>query len=107
MLHCRSAGVRYRSPMTGKRKDLGDSHVTVDGIEGQYARVELPDGTTEDWSLAALPRDVQEGDVIRINVRVGDLELEVDHAETHRRRNHAQTELLALNAHAPTGDIDL
>ncbi|WP_241899790.1 hypothetical protein [Deinococcus sp. UR1] len=31
------------------------SFVMVDGLEGRLARVELPDGTTEDWPLASLP----------------------------------------------------
>ena len=34
--------------------DLAPSLVTIDGIEGPLARVELPDGSTEDWSLASL-----------------------------------------------------
>ncbi|GHG39296.1 hypothetical protein [Deinococcus indicus] len=29
------------------------SFVTVDGLKGRLARVELPDGTTEDWPLAS------------------------------------------------------
>lgn len=88
-------------------EELGVSHVVVDDIEGQYARVELPDGTTEDWSLASLPRGVREGDVIRIDVQGGDVEMEIDHAETERRRTGAQAQLTALNAQAPTGDLDL
>ncbi len=71
------------------------------------ARVELPDGTTEDWRLTALPKGAKEGDVIRINVKGGDTEIEIDHGETDRRRNSAQTELLTLNAKSPQGDIDL
>lgn len=71
------------------------------------ARVELADGTTEDWRLASLPRGVKEGDVVRIHVEGGDVELEIDHAETRRRRTSAQAELLALNAQAPAGDLDL
>ncbi|MDV6376390.1 DUF3006 domain-containing protein [Deinococcus arenicola] len=88
-------------------EELGVSRIIVDGIEGKYARVELPDGTTEDWSLANLPRGVKEGDVIHIDVQGGDVEMEVDHAETDRRRTGAQEQLTALNAQAPTGDLDL
>lgn len=86
---------------------LGSTHITVDGIEGGLARVELDDGTVEDWRLASLPRGVKEGDVIKIDVQGGDVELEIDHAETYRRRNRAQSDLLALNAAAPVGDLDL
>lgn len=82
-------------------------HVTVDGIEGRVARVELPDGTTEDWSLASLPKGVKEGDVVRVYVEDGDLEAEVDHAETRRHREKAQAKLDALNQEPPVGEITL
>ena len=88
--------------------DPAPSHVTIDGIEGRLARVELPDGTTEDWSLASLPAGVREGDVVRLHVEGGDLEMEINHAETRRRRQGAQAQLDALNRPAPTGEeIDL
>jgi Protein of unknown function (DUF3006) len=83
------------------------SFVTVDGLEGHLARVELPDGTTEDWPLASLPPGVREGDVIRLTVHGGDLEAEIDHAQTHDRLTAAQAGTDALNAGAPTGDVDL
>ena len=51
--------------MAEEHEDPGVSHVTVDGIEGKLARVELPDGTTEDWRLSSLPKGVKEGDVVR------------------------------------------
>ncbi|TDE85045.1 DUF3006 domain-containing protein [Deinococcus sp. S9] len=82
-------------------------YITVDAIEGKVVRVELPDGSTAHWDLASLPRDIQEGDVVRLHVEHGDLELEIDPAETHRRRNEAQKQLLSLNRNAPTGDLDL
>ncbi len=81
--------------------------VTVDGIEGKWARVELPDGTTEDWALASLPKGVKEGDVIRLEVTDGELDLEIDHAETKRRRQGAQDRLDTLNQTAPDGEITL
>lgn len=90
-----------------RNEDPGISHVTVDGIEGQVARVELPDGTTEDWRLASLPRGVREGDVIRIDVQGGDVELAIDHRETDRRHALGQRTLDRLNAGAPDGDVDL
>lgn len=85
----------------------GPSHLVVDGIEGSVARVELPDGTTADWDLASLPRGVREGDVVRLHVEDGDLEMEVDHQETARRRGEAQAQLDALNQVKPTGELDL
>ncbi|GAA5513671.1 hypothetical protein Dcar01_02415 [Deinococcus carri] len=81
--------------------------LTVDAIEGRYARVEREDGSTEDWSLASLPCGVQEGDVIRLTVIDGDLDIEIDHAETQRRRASAQAQLDALNQAAPSGELDL
>lgn len=80
--------------------------VTVDGIEGDLARIELPDGTTADWPLSILPEGVQEGDVLRLSV-VGGSELTVDAPETQRRRKKAQDTLTELNADAPKGDLDL
>ncbi|BDP42603.1 hypothetical protein DAETH_25720 [Deinococcus aetherius] len=79
----------------------------VDAIEGGKARVELADGHTEDWPLASLPRGVREGDVVRLHVEGGDLELEIDHAATRLRRGQAQAQLDALNRPAPAGDFDL
>lgn len=90
-----------------QHEELGINRVTIDGIEGQMARVELPDGTTEDWRLASLPRGVKEGDVVRIDVQGGDVNLEIDHEETDRRHALGQRQLDSLNAAAPDGDIDL
>lgn len=84
---------------------LPPEHVIVDGIEGKYARVELPDGTTADWLLSTLPEGVKEGDVLALKDD-GDT-IEIDHAETKRRREQAQTKLEALNKAAPTGEITL
>jgi DnaJ-class molecular chaperone len=92
--------------MTQGTQALG-STVVVDGIEGKWARVELPDGTTEDWALSSLPKGVKEGDVIRLEVTDGDLDLEIDHAETKRRRQGAQARLDALNGAASDGEITL
>ncbi len=92
--------------MTDDTQALGGT-VVVDGIEGQWARVELPDGTTEDWALASLPKGVKEGDVIRLEVTNGDLDLEIDQEETSRRRRGAQARLDTLNQAAPDGEITL
>jgi len=92
--------------MTDDTQALGGT-VVVDGIEGKWARGELPDGTTEDWLLASLPRGVKEGDVIRLEIMDGDLDLEIDHAETQRRRQGAQARLDNLNQTAPDGEITL
>lgn len=67
----------------------------------------MPDGTLEDWTLASLPRGVKEGDVLRVHVAGGDLEVEIDHAETQRRRTEAQAELTALNGETPDGEMPL
>ncbi|WP_052195343.1 DUF3006 domain-containing protein [Deinococcus radiopugnans] len=93
--------------MAEPHEELGTIHVTIDGIEGQMARVELPDGTTEDWRLASLPKGVREGDVVRIDVQGGDVDLEVDHEETDRRHALGQRTLDGLNTGAPDGDLDL
>ena len=92
--------------MTDDTQALGGT-VVVDGIEGQWARIELPDGTTEDWALASLPYCAKEGDVIRLEVTDGDLDLEIDHAETKQRRQGAQARLDTLNQAAPDGEITL
>lgn len=94
-------------PKRKKEPEARASHVVVDAIEGKYARVELPDGTTEDWSLASLPEDVKEGDVVRVQENGGDFEMEVDHEETTQRRDSAQRQLDAVNGQAPQGEIDL
>lgn len=93
--------------MEQEHDGLGTMHVTVDGIEGDVARVELPDGRTVDWRLAGLPGGVKEGDVIRIHEAGGDVDLEIDHEETDRRHALGQRRLDALNADAPDGDINL
>jgi len=83
------------------------SHVTIDGLEGAFARVELADGTLEDWRLEELPVGVKEGDVLEVRLRGGERHVRVDHGETRRRRASARQALTALNQDAPTGEIDL
>ena len=92
--------------MTQGTQELGGT-VVVDGIEGKWARVELPDGTTADWSLASLPRGMKEGNVLRIVEVDGDFDLEFDHAETSRRRQRAQARLDTLSQTTPDGEIPL
>lgn len=84
---------------------LPTEHVTVDGIEGKHARVELPDGTTADWLLSTLPEGVKEGDVLAIK-EDGD-SIEIDQATTKERRQQAQEKLEALNQTAPRREITL
>lgn len=94
--------------MTDAKPDaqpLTTEHVIVDGIEGNYARVELPDGTTADWLLSTLPDGLKEGDVLAINDH-GE-SIEIDHQETRRRQGKAREALEALNEGAPAGDISL
>lgn len=92
---------------TSAKDEPQAQHVTVDGIEGRYARIELPDGSTEDWLVSTLPRGVKEGDVLTVHENGGDFDLELDHAETHRRREKAEARLEALNTDAPAGEINL
>ena len=79
----------------------------VDGLEGRLARIELEDGETVDLPLASLPPGVREGDVLQMFEEDGDFTLEIDHAETARRRGQGQAQLDALNGAAPAGEIDL
>lgn len=79
----------------------------VDALEGHLARVELEDGQFVDLPLVSLPLGVREGDVLRFGEAGGDFTLEIDHAETARRRTEAQTQLDALNMTAPGGEIEL
>ncbi|MFC5849636.1 DUF3006 domain-containing protein [Deinococcus petrolearius] len=79
----------------------------IDALEGRLARVELEDGETVDLSLSSLPPGAREGDVLRVFEDGGDFTLEIDHAETARRRAGAQAQLDALNQAAPAGEIDL
>ncbi|MFB9992674.1 DUF3006 domain-containing protein [Deinococcus oregonensis] len=80
--------------------------VTVDALEGQVARVELQDGTTVDLGRASLPKGVQEGDVLRLTVDGGELNLEMDVATTTQRQQQAQKDLDALNQPVK-GDVNL
>ncbi|UBV45182.1 DUF3006 domain-containing protein (plasmid) [Deinococcus taeanensis] len=83
------------------------THVTIDGIEGAFARVELADGTLADWRLEELPVGVKEGDVLEVRLRGGERHVRVDRGETRRRKASARQALTALNEGAPTGEIDL
>ncbi|GAA5514895.1 hypothetical protein Dcar01_03659 [Deinococcus carri] len=87
--------------------DILTGTLIVDAIEGGLARVEREDGSTEDWPLASLPCGVQEGDVVRLTVSGGDLDIEIDHAETQRRQGTAQQQLDTLNQATPSGELDL
>lgn len=80
---------------------------TVDGLEGQHARVELANGTVEVWPRSELPHDVQEGDVLHVRVRDGERHVRIDRTETRRRHQQAQAELSELNAGSPKGELDL
>lgn len=84
---------------------LPAEHVTIDAIEGKYARLELPDGTTADWLLSSLPDGVQEGDILAVSDE-GNC-IEIDHAETQNRKAQAQAKVEALNQAVPSGEITL
>jgi flagella basal body P-ring formation protein FlgA len=71
--------------------------LTVDALEGDVARVELPDGTTVDLSRASLPKGIKEGDALRLTVEGGDMEIDVDAGASAQRQQQAQGELDILN----------
>ncbi|MBZ9753494.1 DUF3006 domain-containing protein [Deinococcus sp. HMF7604] len=87
--------------------DAQSMYVVIDGLEGDMARVEQPDGTVEDWPVHRLPQGVREGDVLRLEVRGGHSVLQRDHAETRWRRQEAQTKLNALNQTSSDGEVTL
>lgn len=58
----------------------------IDALEGRLAGVELEDGEIVELSLASLPPGAREGAVLRMEEDGGDFTLEIDHAETARRR---------------------
>lgn len=86
---------------------LQTEYVTVDALEGKYARVELPDGTTADWLISTLPKGVKEGDVLAVSGDDSDLHIVIDHTVTRERQQRAQSQLDALNQDAPGGEINL
>lgn len=89
------------------KSEATPTSVTIDGIEGEKVRVELPDGSTADWDIASLPTGVKEGDVVQVKGKGEHQTFEIDHQETAQRKDKAQTDLDALNQHIPKGEIDL
>lgn len=53
-------------------------------ISAGTATVRLANGDTEHWSLASLPRDVQAGDVVAVQVIDGDLECWIEQVQSVR-----------------------
>ncbi len=89
-------------------RETAPEHVTIDGLEGDKARVELPDGTTIDWDRASLPEGAREGDLIRVTGEGSEQRLEIDHAATQAAQADAQSKLDALNGEAlSASEIDL
>ncbi|RJF74495.1 DUF3006 domain-containing protein [Deinococcus cavernae] len=95
--------------MSKHRRQEGVSRVQViiDALEGDKARVELPDGQTADWDRARLPDEAKEGDVITVTDLGAQVTYVIDHEATHQRRTQAQASLEALNHEAPKGEIEL
>ncbi|WP_245745158.1 DUF3006 domain-containing protein [Deinococcus reticulitermitis] len=83
-----------------KRLQARSGPLIVDAIEGDFARLERPDGTTVDLALVDLPESIHEGDVLTSDG-------EIDHAETERRRAAAQAHLDAVNLPQTPQEIDL
>lgn len=94
--------MRHNAAMPKHKKDSPKTAI-VDGLEGDQARIEDAPGRTHDAPVKDLPEGVREGDVLR----EVDGKLEIDHAETKRRRDKAQTELDAVNTEQPAGELDL
>lgn len=91
----------------GPPRPAPTSTLIVDGLEGRVARVELEDGSVQDWPLASLPRGVREGDVLRLHVEDGDLSLKIDREAAREHRHCALAALDALNADDAGGEITL
>lgn len=98
---------RRDKPTAEPQAEKAPISVTIDGLEGDKARVELPDGSTADWDIASLPAGVKEGDVVQIKGAGQQQTLEIDHQETAQRKDQAQSDLDALNQKTPNGEIDL
>ena len=62
-------------PKNTKHDFTNAKTVTVDDIADEYARVRLPDGATENWSLAGLPQGVKKGDLLHVRAAAGKFEM--------------------------------
>lgn len=72
----------------------------IDRFEGNWAVLELPDGTTFSFPRHLLPSEVKEGDVLK-------LDISIDKEETEKRRKQAQRLLDELKSQDKGGDIEL
>ena len=96
-----------RTATSAPNEEQAPTRVVIDALEGDKARVELPDGTTADWDRASLPSGAREGDVIRIQGVGKDQTFTIDVQETQARLKTAQSDLDTLNADSPTGELKL
>ncbi|MBB5379289.1 hypothetical protein HNQ07_004804 [Deinococcus metalli] len=96
-----------RTAASTPKVEQAPTRVVIDALEGDKARVELPDGTTADWDRASLPTGVREGDVIRIEGEGKDQTFSIEAQETEARRTQTQSDLDALNAGPTTGELKL
>jgi len=72
----------------------------IDRFEGNWAVLELPDGTTFNFPRSLLPSEAKEGDVLKFDVSV-------DREETEKRRKQARKLLDELKSQDKGGDIEL
>jgi hypothetical protein len=86
-------------------------HWVIDRIEGEWAVIDRPDGTSFDLPRWMLPDGCREGDVLRVAVgrdgAAATWRIERDEAETARRLEKARRELEELRRRDPGGDIKL
>lgn len=68
----RAASARLKGMIDGEMEVI-----EVRAIDGDRATVILPDTSEEDWSLAALPPEVQAGDLVGITVDDGQFDVEL------------------------------
>lgn len=74
--------------------------VTVDRIEGTWARLEAPDGTTFDVPQSLIPNGVDEGDTL-------DWQVTPNENAAAERRRQLEARLRGLTEEDDGGDIDL
>ena len=58
---------------------------TIDRFEGDFAVVELEDGTIKNFTRAQLPIEAKEGDILRIGQNIS-----IDIEETINRKKHME-----------------
>ncbi|MES3628865.1 MAG: DUF3006 domain-containing protein [Longimonas sp.] len=91
---------------------MSSARYIIDRIEdGEWAVLEMPDGTMLDVPTAWLPTDVSEGDVVHADLEAGAQSSTVtftrDTDATERRRDNLQARRNKLSSSKPDGPISL